>query len=408
MKLFNKALPKEVWIGWLSSAVEAYNMAIYSFTAPLLATQIFHHTPPSRAILYSYFLVLIASCLIYPLGATYYGFLGDRLGRQKTCVYSTLGLAVATGLIGFAPLHFLGNHTWIYLLLCICAQHFFSGGEYHGSIVFSLEHAEKKRGGLMSALSCLFAVFGLISASGLATLSYSATWWIQIAFFAGAIGGLLSYLLKKYCRETPAFTALSQNLPSHISRIAFIQSLRQNIGPSVATLAFFIVSYTFVFITLPLIHLGTTPTSTFRSLIVYGLSLVLAGWIADRIGIQRMILIGLCLFSLAIFPLCHLCTHLQTLQIALTICASFVIGPIHAWMLRQFEVKNRCRGIFVSSALATVIFGGTTTPICLMLFEKFHSLAVCAIYPLIIALSTLIYLLLHTRTSDQYTAAETE
>ena len=28
---------KEVWIGWLASLVEAYNMAIYSFIVPLLA-----------------------------------------------------------------------------------------------------------------------------------------------------------------------------------------------------------------------------------------------------------------------------------------------------------------------------------------------------------------------------------
>ena len=36
-----KTPPKEVWIGWVSSLVEAYNMAIYSFMAPLLAPLIF-------------------------------------------------------------------------------------------------------------------------------------------------------------------------------------------------------------------------------------------------------------------------------------------------------------------------------------------------------------------------------
>jgi MHS family proline/betaine transporter-like MFS transporter len=404
MKFFNQMLPKEVWIGWISSSIEAYNIAIYSFTAPLLAKWMFHPMAESSALLFSYSLVFVASCF-YPIGAIYYGFLGDKLGRQKTCVYSTLGLAAATGLIGLIPLH--GN-AWIYLLILICVQHFFSGGEYHGSIVFSLEHSEKKQNGLMSALSCLFAVFGLISANGLATLASITEnmWWVRICFFVGATGGVLSYLLKKYCRETPAFTALSQDPHVKTPGIAFIRSQWQKIGPSVAVFAFFIVSYTFLFITLPLIHSDKSSAhhfSTFQSLIVYGLALVSAGWIADRIGIQRTLLAGLCIFSIAILPLCHLCNHLQVLQIALTLCASLVIGPIHTWMLHQFEVKNRCRGIFMSSAIATIIFGGSTTPICLMLFEKFHSLEICCLYPLLTALSAFTYLLFHKKPKKVFT-----
>ena len=34
-------LPKEVIIGWVSSLIEAYNMAIYSFIAPFLAKFMF-------------------------------------------------------------------------------------------------------------------------------------------------------------------------------------------------------------------------------------------------------------------------------------------------------------------------------------------------------------------------------
>jgi hypothetical protein len=70
----------------------------------------------------------------------------------------------------------------------------------------------------------------------------------------------------------------------------------------------------------------------------------------------------------------------------LTPIACLVIGPIHSWMLNQFNVQHRCRGIFISSALATSIFGGSTVPICLMIFEKFNSLMICSFYPLLIAL----------------------
>jgi histone H3/H4 len=103
---------------------------------------------------------------------------------------------------------------------------FFSGGEYHGSIVFSLEHSEGRKSGAMSGLSCLFAVIGLIFANGCAHLALlnQNTLWMRICFLIGAVGGLISYLLKKYCHETPAFIALS----SQILEETWFEMIRNN------------------------------------------------------------------------------------------------------------------------------------------------------------------------------------
>nr|HEV8052763.1 hypothetical protein [Parachlamydiaceae bacterium] len=106
-------------------------------------------------------------------------------------------------------------------------------------------------------------------------------------------------------------------------------------------------------------------------------------------GVQKVMLAGIWLFMIALVPLCYACDDLFVLQMALTFCVCFVIGPIHGWMLHQFDVHVRCRGIFISSAIATSFFGGSTVPICLMIFEKSNSLIVCCIYPLIVALGAL-------------------
>lgn len=387
-----KAFRKEVWIGWLSSLVEAYNMAIYSFVAPLIAPLLFPDQTAWSAIFFSYFLVFIGSCLMYPVGAVYYGLIGDQVGRQKICVYSTLGLAVATGLMGIIPIHLFEN-TWIYFLILIGAQYFFSGGEYHGSVVFSLEHSEQKQNGLTSSLSCLFAVFGLIFANGLATLSFATQdrFWLQTCFILGGVGGVISYFLKSYCQETPDFCSLGRESLKTVKLTDFIQQERQKIVKVVFLFAFFIVSYSFIFIFLPLVNIDANVQnfSTFKSLAVYGFFLILSGLLADRIGIQKTILIGLCLFSIVVIPLTLFCKQLFILQILLTPCACLVIGPIHSWMLHQFPVSQRCRGIFISSAIATSIFGGSTVPVCLMIFEKYQSLVLCSLYPLMIALASL-------------------
>ncbi len=57
-------------------------------------------------------------------------------------------------------------------------------------------------------------------------------------------------------------------------------------------------------------------------------------------------------------------------------------------MLQQFKPEERCRGVFFSTAIATSLFGGSTVPICLILFEQSQSLIVCALYPLSIAAAT--------------------
>lgn len=379
---------KEVWIGWVSSSVEAYNFTIYSFTAPLITKLIFHDEAWS-SVFFSYFLLFIASTFLYPLGSFYYGLIGDKKGRQHTCIYSTLGLGLATGLMGLIP---VTSYAWICFLILIGAQNFFCGGEYYGSIVFSIEHAQKKQTGLLSGLSCLFAVFGIVLANGLATLAglMDNLLGIQICFFVGGIGGIVSYVLKNYCQETPEFIKIARNPFEKVNILDFIKKNWRKLGNVLGVYTFFIISYSFIFVFLPLVHFdyeGTGVFDTFRSLIMYGIALVTAGWLADRIGLEKVMLLGISSFAILIVPLCYFCKNLALMQIILTILASLTIGPIHGWMVSQFDVKERCRGIFISSAIATSIFGGSTVPLCMLIYENSASVAMCALYPLLIGLS---------------------
>lgn len=297
--------------------------------------------------------------------------------------------------MGFVPFEFFAGYAWVVFLLLICAQNFFAGGEYYGSIVFSLEHSENKKGGAISGFSCLFAVFGLMTANGLTTLAslLDSELFVRISFIIGGFGGLLSYLLKNHCRETPAFIALSRgSLKEEMNWKAFIKSQWKKIATVVMVFAFFTVGYAYVFIFLPLLPFeqGVSENfDTFKSLIMYGVFLLTAGFLADLFGIEKVMRTGVLLFLTLIIPLSYMCQNLLVLQIILTACISLVIGPIHSWMVQQFEPQNRCRGIFISAAIATSLTGGSTVPICLIIFENFHSVAICGIYPFLIALGSL-------------------
>lgn len=394
-----RALSREVWVGWFSSLSEAYNMAIYSFTAPFLAKLIFSQETPWSAVFFSYCLVFLGSCLFYPLGAAYYGLIGDRRGRNRTCLYSTFGLAVATGLMGLVPIQLFGNWAWAIFCLLICMQYFFSGGEYSGSIVFALEHAEGEKNGLMSGLSCLFAVLGLLLANGFAAFSLHTQneLWIRTCFLIGAGGGILSYLLKNHCRETPAFTAISKESLDSIGIFSLIREKWPRILGTVLVIGLFFIYAMFIFLVLPLAY-GDAAASegfeTFKSLIVYGICLVWAGFAADRIGVVRMMAVGAGSLAIGILPLSYFLHNLQLLQLILTVLACLIIGPVHSWTIRQFPAHERCRGVFISSAIAMSLFGGSTVPFCLLLLEKFDSLTICCIYPAAMSALTFGYLLL--------------
>lgn len=384
----NIPISKEVWIGWFSSLVEAYNMALYGFAAPLLAGLLFQNQASGAALFYSYALVLIAAGIFYPLGAIYFGAMGDREGRQKICVYSTLGLGFATGLMGLVPFF---DGAWVVFLILICGQYFFSGGEYYSSIIFSLEHATIKQTGLLSALSCLFAVFGIACANGFTVLSQDLSM-VRLAFLFGAGGGILSYLLKNHCRETPPFVALAGQ--NKISTKTFILQEWPRILSGTLSLGFFWVSYTFIFFVLPLLPLEAhSHFDTFKSLLVYGVLLVASGFLADKVGLHKMVLAGLTLFGITVIPLVTFFQQLLPIQLALTACACLVIGPVHSWLLALFPPATRCRGVFFSYALSASLFAGSTVPICLVLFERSGSLLICALYPTLVAFSAWIWLL---------------
>ena len=381
-------ISKEVWIGWFSSTVEAYNMALYGFAAPILAGLLFRNQESGAALFYSYALVLLAAGVFYPFGAIYFGVMGDREGRQKICVYSTLGLGFATGCMGLVPFF---EGAWILFLILICGQYFFSGGEYYSSIIFSLEHSTAKQKGLLSSMSCLFAVFGIACANGLIQLSEGLSL-MRVAFLLGAVGGILSYLLKNHCAETPPFKALrgQESIPT----LLFIRREWLKILSGTLLLAFFWVSYTFIFFVLPLLPLEAhSHFDTFQSLLLYGALLVVSGMLADRIGLEKLILAGLILFGFALIPLLAFVKQLLPIQLALTAFACLVIGPVHSWLLKLFPAETRCRGVFFSYALSASLFAGSTVPICLALFEGSGSLLICALYPTLVAFSALIWLL---------------
>lgn len=390
------SIPRESWIGFLSSFSEAYNMSLIVFMTPLLAPLVFKDIGEGSVAL-SYTLIFLGSILMHPLGAWYYGRIGDMKGRRTACISSSLGLAIVTGAIAFLPTHFLPSCTWIFFLIFSALQFFFAAGEYYSSIVFALEHGTSKQQGFMSGMSCFFSVLGLLLANGLSVLSeiFSNIISWRWVFIIGLLTGLISFGFKFYCKESPLFKS-NINISKSITW-DFIKENFLTIISIVFIIGLFYSIYSYNFLFLPLIYSNNlehnAQSETFVCLILYGLGLLFSGYLADKYEIKRILYLGIILIMLFILliPFFHSIPFI--IRILLTLSACVYIGPIYSWIIQQSHPEKRCRITAISTALACPIFFNSCVPICLFFYQNYSSLWLGMIYIFILSLITLVILL---------------
>ena len=91
-----------------------------------------------------------------PLGAWYFGRLGDRVGPTKVLFYTIALMGIATTAIGLLPTyHQIGILAPILLVVLRLAQGFGAGAEIAGSSVMLTEYAPRRNRGLVGSLVAL-------------------------------------------------------------------------------------------------------------------------------------------------------------------------------------------------------------------------------------------------------------
>jgi MFS family permease len=142
----------------LRAATFGFFVDMYDVYLPViaLAPAIIYFTPPdlSDTAQTTLFYVIFAVSLIgRPLGALFFGPLGDRIGRRKTTIISAAGFTVCTGLIAILP----GYAAWglvpiVLLVLLRLADGIFLGGEYTAANPLAMEYAPRTQRGLYGAI----------------------------------------------------------------------------------------------------------------------------------------------------------------------------------------------------------------------------------------------------------------
>ena len=367
-------------ISVLGTVLEYFEYAIYGFLAPLLALHFFPEGSSTAALLKTFGVFAVGS-LSKPIGALIFGYLGDRWGRRISLRYSMIGISFPTFIVGILP----GYESWgwgaaVILVLCRMFQGIFIAGESDGVRIYVFEHFGKKYPCLMTTFVGCGAYLGIAFASLVASqiLVTGERW--RFAFFGCSILGVIVFALRRYLVETPPFLAYQKTHHELVPLTQILKTQRKAIARTIMICGaaggayhfYLLFQGTYLSKILGLLSPNEGALLSFFLTCVYVMILPFAGWVADYWGLVRMAKIGglvtLILISLnTVLIIAH--TISLPLMILTTISIGFFFTPGYLFLLHQYDVGVRFRGLSLGHTVGSMLFSGTTPFVCLLLWQ---------------------------------------
>src|ERR1700755_2813774 len=128
----------------IGTTIEFYDFYAYATAAVLVFPHLFFPPGNETTALLASFAIFGAAMVARPLGAIFFGHLGDKRGRKITLVGALLTMGIATFLIGaLPPSPAVGWVAPALLVLLRLAQGFALGGEWSGAALVATENAPR-------------------------------------------------------------------------------------------------------------------------------------------------------------------------------------------------------------------------------------------------------------------------
>jgi MFS transporter, MHS family, proline/betaine transporter len=363
----------------IGNGLEWYDYALYGTFTALISK---HFFPPGddAVALIATFGIFAVGFLMRPLGAMFFGYIGDKYGRKNALALSILLMAFPTACIGLLPTYQeIGLWAPILLTLIRLVQGIAIGGEFGGSIVYLVEHASTKNKNQMGNFSILSMLIGLLSgamiAAALAHLmpaeDFDSYGW-RIPFILGFFIGIVGLYIRTKLDESPVFMEAKE--AGHTSDAPIKEALQQSykeillgIGVYLAVTIPFYIQTVFM----PSFLVKFLKFSTSDSLLIFSLSLLammvvapISAWLSDnkdREVVLKIVLISYIAFAIPYIYMLEQNTFASVLtaQLLFAVILGSYIAPIPTLVVELFPTKTRYTGMSLACNLAAAIFGGT-------------------------------------------------
>jgi MFS family permease len=402
---------KHALMGLAGASIEWYDFLLFATAAALVfPTEFFPTTLSPFVALIASFSTFAVGFISRPVGAVFFGYMGDRLGRKAAFAAALVLMGSATTLIGvIPPYRVAGALAPLALTLLRLVQGFAVGGQWGGAILLATESVAKSKRGLYGGIAQAGLPVGVVLANLALLLVSNSTSSSAFMAYGWRIPFLLSIVLVGLGlyihfkgEDTVAFRQLRQAKPVAATLIpgsasplllAFRLYPRQILlaaGANIGGMLAFYILITYV------IAYGSSaaglhlPRSTMLAalLIAQGAflpSTIFAGALSDRIGRRRMFIAGMVLMGVwgfILFPMIET-RSLAWIAAAISVglvCVSLNYGPLAAMLAELFDTRVRYCAVSLCYQLSAIIGGGLAPVVATALYARYHSNIAISIY----------------------------
>ncbi len=213
-------LVKAAMSGWLGTALEFMDFQLYSLAAALVFSDLFFHSDSPGVAVMSAMAIYGVGYVARPIGAWYFGRMGDRIGRKQVLYITIMMMGISTTLIGALPTyHQVGVWAPIMLTLLRLVQGFGAGAEISGAAVMLAEYAPVKQRGIISSLVALGTNSGTLFAgliwailAGVLDEADLLAWGWRIPFLGSFLIMAFAVYIRLHLKETPVFEASQEEI----------------------------------------------------------------------------------------------------------------------------------------------------------------------------------------------------
>ncbi|MDR7159697.1 MFS transporter [Arthrobacter sp. BE255] len=208
---------KAAMSGWIGSALEYYDFALYSLAATLIFPAIFFPTENPTVAIIASLATYAVGYVSRPIGAVVLGAYGDRHGRKQVLVFAMLLMGFATFAVGLLPTYGqVGILAPVLLVILRLIQGFAVAGELGGASAMIVEHSPDARRGFFASFSLqgtqvgsILATAVLLPLAAILPADQFQAWGWRIPFLLSAFVILAGYVIRRRVQEPPAYAAQS-------------------------------------------------------------------------------------------------------------------------------------------------------------------------------------------------------
>ena len=204
-------LGRENVISMLGMAIEYYNIFLYGYASSIIIAKFF-----AQSSLLIVILAMLLSYLMGPLGALFFGHIGDKKGRKKILALAIALVSIPSFLISLLPSYDqIGVLASVLFIILRSVQTMAFGGDTIGLATFVLEDAPAKHRGLFGGFMATGAAIGVFFASLVVAMfdplgALNSSWRWRIPLCIGIFGIIISIYFYRTFGETETFKHYKQ------------------------------------------------------------------------------------------------------------------------------------------------------------------------------------------------------